>query len=94
MQKRPALVQGASTVLRGQAMRSAGAIPYEGYAEFEQAVMMLLENPSLADDLGRNGRKYVEDTYEWAHVLNGFEEALRTAKEKFTTRPISLRSSD
>lgn len=94
VQKRPALVQGASTVLRGQAMRSGGAIPYEGYAEFEQAVMMLLENPSLADELGRNGRKYVEDTYGWAHVLKGFDEALTIAQEKFRNRPISLSSSD
>jgi glycosyltransferase involved in cell wall biosynthesis len=94
VQSRPALVQGASTVLRGQAMRSAGAIPYEGYAEFEQAVMMLLENPSLADEMGRNGRKYVEDTYEWAHVLKGFEESLVIAQEQFNNRPISLRGSD
>jgi glycosyltransferase involved in cell wall biosynthesis len=94
VQNRPALVQGASTVLRGQAMRSAGAIPYEGYAEFEQAVMMLLENPSLADEMGRNGRQYVEDTYEWAHVLKGFEESLVIAQERFNNRPISLRSSD
>jgi glycosyltransferase involved in cell wall biosynthesis len=94
VQKRPALVQGASTVLRGQAVRSTGAIPYEGYAEFEQAVMMLLENPTLADELGRNGRKYVEDTYEWAHVLKGFEESLIIAQERFQSRPISLRSSD
>jgi glycosyltransferase involved in cell wall biosynthesis len=94
VQSRPALVQGASTVLRGQAMRSAGAIPYEGYAEFEQAVMMLLENPSLADEMGRNGRQYVEDTYEWAHVLKGFEESLVIAQERFNNRPISLRSSD
>lgn len=94
VQSRPALVQGASTVLRGQATRSAGAIPYEGYAEFEQAVMMLLENPSLADEMGRNGRKYVEDTYEWAHVLKGFEESLVIAQERFNNRAISLRSSD
>jgi glycosyltransferase involved in cell wall biosynthesis len=94
VQKRPALVQGASTVLRGQAMRSTGAIPYEGYAEFEQAVMMLVDNPSLADELGRNGRKYVEDTYEWAHVMKGFEESLTIAQERFMSRPISLRSSD
>lgn len=94
VQSRPALVQGASTVLRGQAMRSAGAIPYEGYAEFEQAVMMLLENPSLADEMGSNGRKYVEDTYEWAHVLKGFEESLVIAQERFNNRAISLRSSD
>jgi glycosyltransferase involved in cell wall biosynthesis len=75
-------------------MRSTGAIPYEGYAEFEQAVMMLLENPALADELGRNGRKYVEDTYEWAHVLEGFEESLTIAQERFRSRPISLRSGD
>jgi glycosyltransferase involved in cell wall biosynthesis len=56
VQNRPALVQGACTVLRGQAMRSNGAIPYEGYAEFEQAVMMFLENPQLADEMGINGR--------------------------------------
>ena len=60
VQQRPALVQGASTVLRGQAMRSGGAIPYEGYAEFEQAVMILLDDPALADQMGRNGRAYVE----------------------------------
>jgi glycosyltransferase involved in cell wall biosynthesis len=94
VQRRPALVQGASTVLRGQAMRSAGAIPYEGYAEFEQAVMMLLENPTLADEMGRNGRKYVEDTYEWAHVLQGFEESLAIAQERFKNRSVSLHSGD
>jgi glycosyltransferase involved in cell wall biosynthesis len=94
VQNRPALVQGESTVLRGQAMRSAGAIPYEGYAEFEQAVMMLFENPDLADEMGRNGRKYVEDTYEWRHVLRGFEESLATAQRNFAKRPIKLRSGN
>ena len=94
VQRRPALVQGASTVLRGQALRSAGAIPYEGFAEFEQAVLMLFENQSLADELGANGRAYVEDTYEWAHVLQGFEETLTIAKERFDNRPILLRGGD
>ncbi len=94
VQNRPALVQGASTVLRGQATRSTGAIPYEGYAQFEQAVMMLVENPDLANEMGRNGRKYVEDTYEWNHVLRGFEESLATAQQRFAERPVKLRSSD
>jgi glycosyltransferase involved in cell wall biosynthesis len=94
VQNRPALVQGASTVLRGQAMRSTGAIPYEGYAEFEQAVMMFFENPELANEMGKNGRKYVEHTYEWNHVLEGFEESLATAQRRFNERPIKLRSSN
>lgn len=94
VQRRPALVQGKSSVLRGQAMRSTGAIPYEGYAEFEQAVMMLFEDPDLANELGENGRKYVEDTYEWSRVLEGLEESLAIAQDRFQKRPILLRGRD
>jgi glycosyltransferase involved in cell wall biosynthesis len=90
VQNRPALVQGASTVLRGQAMRSGGAIPYEGYAEFEQAVMMLLENPELANEMGMNGRKYVEQQYEWNNVISNVETTLKLAKAQFKERTISL----
>ena len=94
VQRRPALVQGASTVLRGQAMRSSGAIPYEGYAEFEQAVMMLLEDGDLADEMGRNGRSYVESRYRWPVVMKGVEESLALAVENFSRRQISLRRRD
>jgi glycosyltransferase involved in cell wall biosynthesis len=90
VQKRPALVQGASTVLRGQALRSGGAIPYEGYAEFEQAAMMLLENPELANEMGINGRKYVEQQYEWSNVISNVETTLELAKAQFRERTIPL----
>ena len=90
VQCRPALVQGASTVLRGQAVRSSGAIPYEGFAQFEQAVMMLLEDPTLAQRLGENGRLYVESTYNWSSVLTGVEECLALASEHFGRRPVQL----
>ena len=90
VQKRPALVQGASTVLRGQAMRSNGAIPYEGYAEFEQAVMMLFENSNLANEMGVSGRAYVEQQYEWNNVVRNVESTLEIAKVEFSKRPIML----
>jgi glycosyltransferase involved in cell wall biosynthesis len=90
VQKRPALVQGASTVLRGQAMRSNGAIPYEGYAEFEQAVMMLFEDRDLADQMGVCGHSYVEQQYEWGNVVKNVESALEIAKVEFEKRPITL----
>ena len=90
VQKRPALVQGASTVLRGQALRSGGAIPYEGYAEFEQAAMMLLENPELANEMGINGRQYVEQQYEWNNVISNVETTLELAKAQFRERSVSL----
>ena len=90
VQKRPALVQGASTVLRGQAMRSNGAIPYEGYAEFEQTVMMLFEDRDLADQMGVCGRSYVEQQYEWGKVVKNVESAIEIAKVEFEKRPITL----
>ena len=90
---RPALVQGASTVLKGQAMRSGGAIPYEGYAQFEQAVVMLMNDSTLAERIGENGRQYVEEHYEWAKVLEGVERSLELAKVQFAKRTVTLSRS-
>lgn len=94
VQARPALVQGASPVLRGQAMRSGGAIPYEGFAQFEQAVLMLLENVDLRTEMGRNGREYVESTYNWPHVIEEFESVIALATERFRARSPKLRVGD
>lgn len=91
VQKRPALVQGRCEVLRGQAMRSGGAIPYEGFAEFEASVQLLLSNPQLADEMGIAGDEYVRTHYEWDVVMSGFEEALNLAIEKFQRRRLITR---
>lgn len=89
VQKRPALVQGKCRVLRGQAMRSGGAIPYEGFAEFETAVEMLLSDVSLGDALGVSGSEYVANNYGWSTVMNKFEQALEDAQVKFSQRRLS-----
>jgi glycosyltransferase involved in cell wall biosynthesis len=75
--RKAALVQGRSDVLTGQAVRSGGGIPYTGFAEFEAAVDMLGEQPALIDALAQRGRRYVEDRYEWDHVLDRYERQLR-----------------
>lgn len=74
--RRPALVQGASEVLAGQAMRSQGAIAYRGYAQFEAAVEALMASPELCMVLGRAGRAYVEERYRWDVVLDRYERQL------------------
>ena len=86
LESRPALVQGKCEVLRGQAIRSKGAIPYEGFAEFEASVDLLLNDSSLADELGRHGRTYVESNYEWGVVLDAFEETVSMAVDRFSRR--------
>lgn len=73
---RPALVQGSCPALAGQAQRSAGAIPYRGYAAFEAAVDALLDDPALADAMGTAGREYVRREYDWDVVLDRYEALL------------------
>jgi glycosyltransferase involved in cell wall biosynthesis len=93
LENRPALVQGHGEVLRGQAMRSAGAIPYEGFAEFEASVNYLLSNPEIANEMGRQGHLYVETNYDWNVVLDRFEKTIEIAIDRFKSRPISTRPS-
>jgi glycosyltransferase involved in cell wall biosynthesis len=91
VQNRPALVQGKCEVLRGQAMRSGGAIPYEGFAEFEESVDFLLNNPEVANRMGLSGHEYVRQNYGWDTVMNGVEEALLIAQSQFVKRRHALR---
>ncbi|MBN2055193.1 glycosyltransferase family 4 protein [bacterium] len=76
---RPALVNGRCAVLRGQCLRSNGGLFYRGYADFAEALALLLDRPALAGRLGLNGREYVEREYDWRVVeekVNGLLEKL------------------
>ena len=85
--RRPALVQGASAVLRGQATRSGGAIPYEGFAELEAGIDLLTRERGLGDAMGRAGRRYVEQRYGWDVVLDRYEGVLADAVATGGRRP-------
>lgn len=95
MQSRPVLVQGWSEVMVGQCRRSGGGLPYRGYAEFEGCLRVLLDDPGLADELGRNGREWVIGTYGWDAVIDRFEQGVNVALGRFAQRwgeaPISAR---
>jgi glycosyltransferase involved in cell wall biosynthesis len=81
-QRRPALVNGRCDVLRGQARRSGGALPYRGYAEFEAALDMLRADASLRRTLGERGRAYVEQRYRWDDVLDHAERLFALAARR------------
>lgn len=79
----PALVQGRSAVLLGQARRSGGALPYWSYEEFEGELELLLADDALRRRLGAAGRRYVEARYPWPAVLEDYEKLLeRIAGER------------
>jgi glycosyltransferase involved in cell wall biosynthesis len=65
----PAVVNGHCAVLKGQALRSDGALYYRNYDEFARCVSLLVERRDLARELGRQGLAYVEREYRWPAVL-------------------------
>jgi len=73
---RPALVNGHCAVLKGQALRSDGALYYRNYDEFERGLSLLLEQPDLATTLGAQGLAYVDREYRWPHVIAKIEQLL------------------
>lgn len=65
----PALVNGHCAVLKGQAIRSNGALYYRNYDEFARCLTMLLDRPDVGRELGRQGLSYVEREYRWPTVI-------------------------
>ena len=71
-----ALVNGHCGVLKGQALRSDGALYYHNYDEFARALDYLLDHVDVAHQLGRQGFEYVEREYRWPHVVAKIEDLL------------------
>ncbi len=61
----PALVNGNCAVLRGHCTRSNGGLYYTDYEEFETCLELLLDNHSLTAALGKHGKAYIDEHYQW-----------------------------
>lgn len=59
LQEKPVLVNGRSSVMKGHCLRSQGGLYYSDKISFQRMLDYLLENPTIAYQLGKNGRKYV-----------------------------------
>jgi glycosyltransferase involved in cell wall biosynthesis len=74
---KPALVNGASEVLKGHCLRSNGGLFYGDYEEFEAALEMILNDKDLARRLGESGKKYVLRNYSWPAVEGKYNHFLQ-----------------
>ena len=66
-------------VLRGQCRRSNGGLYYRNYAEFRDALDVLLATPRLREELGRNGQAYFRGRYTWDIIEGKYLEVLGAA---------------
>jgi hypothetical protein len=62
---RPVLANAKCDVLKGQSIRSNAGLYYETYAEFLEALRAIEHNPWLSTALGRNGRQFFREHYDW-----------------------------
>jgi glycosyltransferase involved in cell wall biosynthesis len=79
MMNRPVLVNGDCEVLRGQVLRANGGLYYRRYEEFAAALDLLVNEPGLADRLGRQGNAYFQESYAWERVMEKYERLLARA---------------
>ncbi len=70
----------------GRRRGSGGAILYRGPAELAAAAEALLDDPDRGAALGACGRRFVEDRYRWAAVLEGVTALVDEAERRAALR--------
>ena len=59
------LANGKCDVPRGQGLRSNAGLYYDSYDEFVETLRSLEQNRWLTGTLGRNGRQFFREHYDW-----------------------------
>lgn len=74
--RKPVLVNGRCRVLAEQVRRSRGGVAYDGFAEFETAVVDMVWDEPVLLALGTWGHDYTVRNYTWDTVLDRYEAHL------------------
>jgi glycosyltransferase involved in cell wall biosynthesis len=73
---RPVLANGRCDVLKGQCLRSNAGLYYESYGEFLETLRAIEQNRWLSGTLGRNGRQFFRDNYDWLVIERKYLDML------------------
>ena len=74
---KPVLANAKCDVLKGQCIRSNAGLYYNSRAEFVETLRAVEFNKWLAGTLGRNGRQYFRDHYDWPVIERKYLDMLR-----------------
>ena len=72
----PALVHARSEVLSWQCRQSGGGLWFRHYPDFEEELLLLVNNEELRKRMGAAGKNYVLSEYSWASVEKRLFHAL------------------
>ncbi len=74
----PVLVNGRCEVLKYQCRQSNGGLYYSNYNEFELTLSRLIKDPKTAAVMGRQGRNFVQQRFDWNIILAKFQALIET----------------
>src|SRR4029450_5127023 len=74
---KPVLANAKCDVLKGQCIRSNAGLYYESGAEFVETLRAIEFNKWIAGSLGKNGRQYYRDNYDWPVVERKYLDMLQ-----------------
>ena len=83
---RPVLANGKCDVLKGQCLRSNAGLYYETLGEFIVTLEAIEQNRWLAGTLGRNGRQFFREQYDWPVIERKYLEMFERLKKEPTAR--------
>jgi len=83
---RPVLANAKCDVLKGQCIRSNAGLYYDTFPEFFEALHAIEHNKWLSGALGRNGRRFFRDHYDWSVIERKYLEMLDRLSHEQTTR--------
>ena len=73
---RPVLANAKCDVLKGQCIRSNAGLYYDSRSEFVESLRAIEHNRWMAGSLGRNGRQYYRDHYDWPVIERKYLDML------------------
>jgi glycosyltransferase involved in cell wall biosynthesis len=79
---RPVLANGRCDVLKGQCLRSNAGLYYETLGEFIGTLEAIEQNRWLAGTLGRNGRQFFREHYDWPVIERKYLEMFERLKKE------------
>jgi glycosyltransferase involved in cell wall biosynthesis len=83
---RPVLANGKCDVLKGQCLRSNAGLYYETLSEFIGTLEAIEQNRWLAGTLGRNGRQFFREQYDWPVIERKYLEMFERLEKEPAAR--------
>lgn len=79
---RPVIVSGKCEVLKGHCIRSNAGLYFDNYPEFAGCLNYLLSHHDVYEAMRINGKRYVEENYQWDVIVEKIQGLIVKVTEK------------